>query len=618
MSIAALNYSRTYKLDARPTHIWPILADSNRLFRDLGLPTIELLDPVPESHYQNGRSRAQCRWLGMRLEWDEMPCEWHKNSYYRIERHYRKGPLHQLTFGVQLDPIETGTIVKIDLNIQPASNFYRILIQLYLHTTLFSHLRTVIDTYDVVATTGYYFKLSATGHSLPKNIQNKLHQLHGQLASFSNRPEVVTKLIQLIQEGDPLTLRLLRPHELASRWDLPREDILTVMLYAVYIQLLEFRWDAVCPHCRQIQASSSQLSGIREIVNCSYCRDTFTVALNRNLEINFQPNSNIRSIQRDQFSISSPQSAPFIITQFLLEAGSSKTLDLVLPESTYRLRTLKQNGNPFLKVKEDGPDQLALSLNSRGWEQIATNIGANVQLTLNNRTDSEQLFIIEHVPGSDQRLTGNDLTTRQLFRSLFPDQTLRDEEKISAGSLTFMFTDLVDSTLIYRSIGDGDAFDRVMQHFDIIEQVIKKEHGAIIKTLGDAVMAVFLHPDAAIRTILRIQMALKANQNFSPPLQIKAGIHHGQCIAVNQNQQLDYFGSTVNMAARLVDFAHQDEIILSEFAYEDPGVQQLIENHTSGLSVKAHEAELKGFPDEAYKLWKIRMQKPENVKSILS
>src|SRR5207237_10467467 len=117
---------------------------------------------------------------------------------------------------------------------------------------------------------------------------------------------------------------------------------------------------------------------------------------------------------------------------------------------------------------------------------------------------------------------------------------LRPGEQISVGTLTVLFTDLKNSTRLYREIGDATAFGHVMNHFDILKEVIAGHDGALVKTIGDAVMAVFRQPSAALKAMLDAQQRL-ANPNGAQPLNLKAGLHVGRCVAVTLNDRLDYF-----------------------------------------------------------------------------
>ncbi|MBM4427894.1 MAG: adenylate/guanylate cyclase domain-containing protein [Chloroflexi bacterium] len=211
---------------------------------------------------------------------------------------------------------------------------------------------------------------------------------------------------------------------------------------------------------------------------------------------------------------------------------------------------------------------------------------------------------MERTVWSDQAATAADVTTLQVFRDLFSRDVLRVGEEISVGSMTLMFTDLRNSTKLYREIGDAPAFGRVRDHFDILEQAVAAEGGSVVKTMGDSVMAAFREPASALRAIWNVQKEI--SQRGSPPLFIKVGIHHGPCIVVNLNDRLDYFGSTVNVAARLSHFSVGGELILSESIRSDPEVTGFLEKNALPNSISRFQGELRGF-EEAMDLWKIKL-----------
>jgi class 3 adenylate cyclase len=173
------------------------------------------------------------------------------------------------------------------------------------------------------------------------------------------------------------------------------------------------------------------------------------------------------------------------------------------------------------------------------------------------------------------------------------------------GSLTILFTDLRDSTRMYREIGDAPAFGLVMDHFDVLREAITAENGAIVKTIGDAVMAVFQRPVAALQAILAAQDALSTPPPGRPPFHLKAALHYGPTIAVNLNDRLDYFGTTVNMASRLEKFSRGGDVIMSETVYFDPEVQDYLQFQADHLLADAFTEELKGFDGEFFDLWRL-------------
>jgi class 3 adenylate cyclase len=161
---------------------------------------------------------------------------------------------------------------------------------------------------------------------------------------------------------------------------------------------------------------------------------------------------------------------------------------------------------------------------------------------------------------------------------------------------------------MYREIGDATAFGRVMNHFDVLKQIIADEDGALVKTIGDAVMAVFRSPAAALRAMLIAQQRLAFPADGMPSLSLKAGMHTGPCIAVTLNDRLDYFGSTVNLASRLEGQSTGDDVVISTAVYSDPEVRELLSDPGKGYSVARFEMPLKGFDQEQFELWRIGVQ----------
>jgi class 3 adenylate cyclase len=203
-------------------------------------------------------------------------------------------------------------------------------------------------------------------------------------------------------------------------------------------------------------------------------------------------------------------------------------------------------------------------------------------------------------------VTAAEVTTLQVFRDLFSSELLRPGEHISVGNLTILFTDLRDSTNLYREIGDAPAFGRVQDHFGVLQEAIAEEDGALIKTIGDAVMAVFRRPISGLWAILSAQQRLAFPPDDAPPLYLKAGMHHGPCIAVTMNDRLDYFGSVVNIAARLERLSSGKDVIISDAIRHDPEVAELLSAPDMQLDAEQFEAQLKGFDNEQFYLWRVR------------
>jgi class 3 adenylate cyclase len=348
--------------------------------------------------------------------------------------------------------------------------------------------------------------------------------------------------------------------------------------------MLELRWYVMCPQCRGPTQRGSSLADLRPgDVHCESCGIRFDAELDRSLEIGFRPSPSIREVAEAEFCVGGPQVTPHVVAQQLVPARNVRELRVPLEPGRYRLRS--PLGSRVLTAEEGAP----------AVPDPGGRVGLEPVLRLENPSDEPQLVALEREAWSDQAATAADVGALQLFRDLFAREALRPGEQVTVGSIAVLFTDLRDSTRFYREVGDAPAFGAVMSHLDVLRNVIDEEEGAVVKTMGDAVMAVFRGPAAAVRAVLRAQEALPEE------LVLKAGVHVGPCIAVSQNERLDYFGSTVNAAARLVGLSTGGDVVVSETVYRDPEVAEL----ASELAVEPVEAELKGF-EERFDLWRLR------------
>ena len=149
-------------------------------------------------------------------------------------------------------------------------------------------------------------------------------------------------------------------------------------------------------------------------------------------------------------------------------------------------------------------------------------------------------------------LTAKRMLSNQTFRDVFKADNLNIDQRLKITSLTFLFTDLKGSTALYERVGDLAAFDLVRAHFHALLEIISSEKGAVVKTIGDAVMATFIRPEHAIVAGLRMRAAMDGlnAERGTQDLIVKIGIHEGPCLAVMLNERQDYFGQTVNIAAQ--------------------------------------------------------------------
>lgn len=599
-----------FDLKSSPEDLWPFVADTNRFNRDTGVPEIQFEEG--NKRLPNARRKIRLSIYGLPVEWEEQPFEWVRPKRFGVERVYSKGPMARLRVLAELTPKpEGGTHLTYELWATPRNLVGSVAIPLQVNMVIGPKLRAAMLRYDSLASaktteTAVDVASSQSTFDLQRLAALKQKLLADLETSESSQAKVAIaeRLAEYIERGDDMAVSRIRAYKLADDWREPRRLVLEVCLRATRIGLLDFQWDLLCPLCRGPQQSGASLKDIQSDVHCAGCQIDFTINFDRYVELTFHPNPAVRRVAVGSYCIGSPHWTPHVVAQQLLPVGDERDLSLPLEVGNYRVRALELPGSQDLTVSPDGEESASVTLSRNGWSYDALHVRERFSLHLKNDTDAEQLLILERLEWSDQATTAAEVTALQMFRDLFAAEALRPGEQISVGTLTILFTDLRHSTQLYREIGDATAFGRVMNHFDVVKKAIARHDGAVVKTIGDAVMAVFRSASDGLLAMLEVQQELSEPADGSMPLVLKAGLNTGPCIAVTLNDRLDYFGSTVNLAARLEGLSSGADVIISGSVYEDAKVRELIE--MQGFSAVEFDHLLKGFEDERFELWRVR------------
>jgi class 3 adenylate cyclase len=609
MSFREIHKRWEFDLKSSPERLWPFIADTNRFNRDTGVPEIEV-DTVHQP-LRNARRKIKLSIFGLPIEWEEQPFEWVKPYRFGTERVYSKGPMARLRVLAELTPkAGGGTHLNYQVWSTPRNLPGAVAIPLQLKLIVARRFREAILKYDAAAFNGANDETNEPNTSQSLFDLARLRVLHQKLLADLEEAElpaekraIADRLVDFLEHADDLAATRIRPYKLADDWNEPRRDVLEICLRATRVGLLDFQWDLLCPMCRGPQESGSSLRDIHTDVHCQTCKIDFTVNFDRYVELTFRPNPAVRRVDVQSYCVGSPELTPHVVAQQLLAPGDERTLNLPLEAGSYRLRVHELAGALDVVVASDGADSAQLTLSNSGWNRETLRVAERFALDVRNETGAEQLLILERMAWNDQATTAAEVTALQMFRDLFAAEALRPGEQISVGTLTVLFTDLRDSTKLYREIGDATAFGRVMNHFDVLRKAIAEHDGAIVKTIGDAVMAVFRCAADGVVAMLEAQRTLAQPPEGTMPLQLKAGLHTGPCIAVTLNDRLDYFGSTVNLAARLEGLSSGSDVIISRSVFEDAQVRELLQSKR--LSATEFDMTLKGFDTERFALWRV-------------
>ncbi len=198
------------------------------------------------------------------------------------------------------------------------------------------------------------------------------------------------------------------------------------------------------------------------------------------------------------------------------------------------------------------------------------------------------------------------------FRDLFENTSSPESAEVQ--EKTLFFSDLKNSSTFYEVAGDEPAYGLVKSHFEYLFAAIERNRGSIVKTIGDAVMAAFDAPHDALRASLEMQDGIaefnrgvgKAEGDEGEII-LKIGLHHGPVIAVRVGEAVDYFGRTVNIAARLSAACMGRDIVASADVWEHPEAKQA----STGLKVAKSEFQgnLKGIHG-VFKMYRLSVGEP--------
>ena len=570
---APRRYAVSCELPFSREAVWQVLAHTDRLNRQIGLSAVTYGAPARDEFglYRPASSKI----LGVVSRWREYPFEWEQHKSYAVVRRYASGPFERFEGGVELEALEPNrTRVTVWSEIEARGVWGAVITPALAQKFLARTLRYYGKTFTADAAP----RASAPPPARGGCNEEALSRLVGELSHTPVREDYARALGEFLRDAGDDEVASLRPFEWAEQGGLERDEALRTCLYAVRIGLLNLRWAMMCPNCRVAKNEAQSLAEVQNSVHCDLCGVDYDLNFDRYVELKFAVHPAIRAASSDIFCLSGPARAPHILEQFTLEAGAHHgfTVPAGVP---VRLRVLGDNHATDIET-DDATRPFALS--AGGWSrddetgepsdlvapplapEAQTHEAVPIPICVDNRSGAAATVVLEKREWDNQAVTAARVTALQEFRDLFGSEVLAPGRQVAVESVTLFFSDLSNSTALYERIGDAPAFGRVGGHFEFLTRFITHGNGALVKTMGDAVMAVFHRPEDAVATAIAIQREFRdANQGGADGLSLKIGLHCGPALAVNSNGRLDYFGRTVNIAARAAGISHGGDVILT-------------------------------------------------------
>jgi len=445
---------------------------------------------------------------------------------------------------------------------------------------------------------------------------------------------VADAIARLIDEGEDHELNRINVLDFSKRTGLDEERVISGFLHASRLGLFDLTWNVLCPGCGGVLDAHSTLKSLRpDDYHCGLCACGYEASVDEQVEVAFTVSPRTRRIAAhdpntlpvweyfkqvfwssgiDLSKESFAQLTDEVTLDTLeLPAGERATMSLQLPSDFIIVFEPVTHAAQFIDVQgEPTKERQQLSLI---YKKTPSPTGGTVtlrpgplRLSLDNQAGVRVLpsvFIaadaLHHLIGKRKPfLTAKRMLTNQTFRDVFKADNLNIDQRLKITSLTFLFTDLKGSTALYERVGDLAAFDLVRAHFHALLEIISSEKGAVVKTIGDAVMATFIRPEHAIVAGLRMRAAMDAlnAKRGTRDLVVKIGIHEGPCLAVMLNERQDYFGQTVNIAARVQSLSTSQEIHITGPVIEAPAVAAILDKEA--ITPIQKQAALRGIADK--------------------
>ncbi|MFO0741505.1 MAG: adenylate/guanylate cyclase domain-containing protein [Labilithrix sp.] len=580
--------TRGVRCKASRQAVWEHVSDTLRLNRAISNSTLDV-----KKRETTGLERFELRGRigGIPVTYVEQPFSWTVGEYFSFYRVFVGGPARSVATRYDLSdvPDGPGCDVTVRIDVMPASAIFRPLVW-------FATRRSIEGLASYIA---------SVDDDERKTVVSRLDR--DALATAVKRvgtkfpPELVSRLADHLAAADDFDLAPIRPFALAGVWGVDRFQLLRLCLESVPAGLLELRWGLMCPSC---QTAASTIASLRELdggAHCHACDLRYDTDLDRAVEAQFSPHPSVRAVDFRPYCIGGPALTPHVLAQVPVDVDAEGTLEA--PETEGRTRLFVRGGAiASVEVVRDAPESVRFRIGAKDVTPAQVSVAPGGAIHVENRSGEGRHVKLERTSVTTDAATAHHVATMPEFRPLFGAEALRPGLALRVAHVAILFSDLCGSTALYSRVGDAEAFGLVTDCLTFGTEIVERRGGTVVKTIGDAVMAAFCDSRAAVAAAVEMLTRWSAFASEHPTaksLDLKIGVYDGACTIVTANGAVDYFGQTVNRAARVQHLAGPREVVIAA---------DLVEVLPEGAPVDAgetFEATVKGI-DEPLRLKRIR------------
>lgn len=550
-----LDFLWEFELRSTPKELWPYLSDTSTTNQKLGLPKMQYVE-------KNGKLYGKSINLGIFLEWEEVPWQWEYPRWIQNARIYSKGFANY---------VRAKYIFEENSSLNKKTKLY--VYFGWIPKNFFGNLLLKIAMPNIRK------KYLAYLNELDTQIQNKkiIQTKDGILKNILENIFIKYKMIQedTIQEYYELIWNYLAKQKLsflnnikikkiAYELKLPLEKTIDFFLVSTKKGFFLLTWKIICPHCRGYRKELINIGELPEKEYCDVCEIEIDTSNSNNIEMIFKIHPSILQVEEEVFCAAEPAKKPHILFNKKLKDGESTTYSLEhLEEKIYRIRWKGETKYAILQISKEGVESLMIN-KFFNFENQFLYVKKNSTLQILNTFGKEKEFILEYYTDDQFALRPAEMFNHQTFRELFDHQVLDSKIQLDIGLQFLLLSDVVGSTRMYIEQGEGYAFKTIKKFFENSYQIVKKNKGAVIKTLGDAILASFSNEENLIQAVIDLSEFAKSNTE----IKIRIITNMGKVYAVNLNTSIDYFGTPVNILAKVESFLKESEIAIPVELFE--------------------------------------------------
>jgi class 3 adenylate cyclase len=426
-----------------------------------------------------------------------------------------------------------------------------------------------------------------------------------------------------LREGSDEQVFRACPNLWARERGLDPHEAVKVLLHAVQAGLVRIGWELSCPGCGMIIDSLERLGDVGNHFHCKTCDADRDLALDDWIQVTFSVRREVRPVRFHDVEALKPRDRILncIISRGIAMRSGELLVEHVrrglimaasIPPGQRATATFTAERGLLLAVPgglsapisegEGGAARLSLRVSKRGNlegfpKQVRT---GPVEIEIHNESDGVCGAWLMQTDdflrfGPPIGYSAAQLIHHPTYAELFPKQ-LACSGGLTIRKVALLFSDLVGSTAMYKELGDLRAYERVREHFALLSPIITQCGGLWVKDIGDAIMASFPEADTALQAGLSMIETVRGMEG----LDLKVGLHVGSCIGVDYRGHLDWFGTTVNLAARIQSLAGPGEICISQRVHDD------VSEKLGELSVEPFRTQVRGI-EEPIAVYRVRV-----------